>query len=288
MRKTAAALAAALLLLLTACGSVPEPTAAPAATPSPSPTAAPTHEPTPTSTPEPLPEDMVQLRELVPGIYTDARYATAENFTGEVIYDGAEVYLRRGTAEKLASVQAKLEEAGLSLLVWDGWRPVAAQFALWRACPDARYVSNPFGGITNHCRGNTVDLTLVTLDGVAVEMPSGFDDFSALADRDYSDVSETAAANARLLETLMSDAGFSGYYNEWWHYTDCEDYQVCEALGEPEYFSCPAQTGLLAAPQAGAEMLAAAPAGSRLRLLDSVGSYLLVSFEGQYGYVLKA
>ena len=280
MRKTAAALAAALLLLLSACGSEPALTSAPAVTPSPTPTAV--------STPEPQPGDMVPLRELVPGIYTDARYATAENFTGEAIYDSAEVYLRRGTAEKLASVQARLEEAGLSLLVWDGWRPVAAQFALWRACPDARYVSNPFGGITNHCRGNTVDLTLVTLEGGAVEMPSGFDDFSALADRDYSDVSGTAAANARLLESLMADAGFSGYYNEWWHYTDGEDYPVCEALGEPEYISCAAQTELLAAPQAGAEALAAAPAGSRLRLLDSVGDYLLVNFEGQYGYVLKA
>ena len=83
-------------------------------------------------------------------------------------------------------------------------------------------------------------------------------------------------------------SGFSGYYNEWWHYTDGEDYPVCEALGEPEYISCAAQTELLAAPQAGAEALAAAPAGSRLRLLDSVGDYLLVNFEGQYGYVLKA
>lgn len=34
---------------------------------------------------------------------------------------------------------------------------------------------------------------------------------AALADRDYSDVSETAAANARLLEDAMTRAGFTGY-----------------------------------------------------------------------------
>ena len=59
-------------------------------------------------------------------------------------------------------------------------------------------------------------------------MPSGFDDFSALADRDYSDVSETAAGNARLLEAAMTEAGFTGYSAEWWHYTDVDGYPVCE------------------------------------------------------------
>lgn len=283
-RRTAAALAAAILLLLSACGEGPIPSEAPA----PSPTAAP--EPTPDVTPEPLPEDMVPVEELIPGIYTDVRYASADNFTGEAVYDSAEVYLRRGTAEKLAGVQARLEDEGLSLLIWDGWRPVAAQFALWRACPDPAYVSDPFGGVTNHCRGNTLDLTLVTLEGEPVEMPSGFDDFSALADRDYSDLGPAAAANARLLEAAMEAAGFSGYCYEWWHYTDCVDYPVCEALGEPEavFADCVEFISLRSAPDVSAPVLAEATRGARLILLDELGDFSLVRCGEQYGYALSA
>ena len=63
-------------------------------------------------------------------------------------------------------------------------------------------------------------MTLVTLDGEPVEMPSGFDDFSALADRNYEDVSAIAADHAALLESVMSACGFVGYEKEWWHYSD--------------------------------------------------------------------
>lgn len=203
MRRTAALALALCLLLCSACGGAevditkaPEPTAAPMPTPGPSPT------PEPTPTPEP--GEMVRVVDIIPDIRLDIRYTAAENFTGEVIYESAEAYLRRGTAEKLSKVQDELEELGYSLTIWDAWRPVAAQFALWRACPDARYVADPFNGFSGHCRGNTVDITITTLDGEPVELPSGFDDFSALADRDYSDVSETAAANARLLKDAMT------------------------------------------------------------------------------------
>ena len=157
---------------------------------------------------------MVRVVDIIPDIRLDIRYAAAENFTGEVIYESAEAYLRRGTAEKLAKVQEELKEQGYSLTIWDAWRPVAAQFALWRACPDARYVADPFNGFSGHCRGNTVDITITTLDGEPLELPSGFDDFSALADRDYSDVSEAAAENARILEDAMTRAGFKGYSAE--------------------------------------------------------------------------
>ena len=71
-----------------------------------------------------------------------------------------------------------------------------------------------------------MDITLCTSDGASVEMPSGFDEFSALADRDYSDVSAGAAANAERLERLMDAAGFDGYYAEWWHYTDRAGYEI--------------------------------------------------------------
>lgn len=233
---------------------------------------------------------MVQVVDIIQDIRLDIRYATAENFTGEVIYESAEAYLRRGTAEKLAKAQEELEELGYSLTVWDAWRPVAAQFALWRVCPDARYVADPFNGFSGHCRGNTVDITITTLDGEPVELPSGFDEFSALADRDYTDVSEAAAANARLLEDVMTRAGFAGYSAEWWHYTDTDAYEVVEAL-EPlpvVEADCEEFISLRAAPDVSAAALATAPAGAELYVLDEVGDFSLVRFGEQYGYALTS
>jgi D-alanyl-D-alanine dipeptidase len=57
-------------------------------------------------------------------------------------------------------------------------------------------------------------------------MPTAFDDFSAMADRDYSDCSSEAANHAMLLESIMEKYGFRGYYGEWWHYTDVDSYDV--------------------------------------------------------------
>lgn len=277
----AAAIALALCLLLcSGCGGVkvdittPKPTAAA----------------TPSQAPTPEPGDMVRAVDIIPDIRLDIRYAAAENFTGEVIYESAEAYLRRGTAEKLAKAQEELEELGYSLTVWDAWRPVAAQFALWRVCPYARYVADPFNGFSGHCRGNTVDITITTLDGEPVELPSGFDEFSALADRDYTDVSEAAAANARLLEDVMTRAGFAGYSAEWWHYTDTDAYEVVEAL-EPlpvVEADCEEFISLRAAPDVSAAALATAPAGAELYVLDEVGDFSLVRFGEQYGYALTS
>ena len=129
---------------------------------------------------------------------------------------------------QLAAGQKSLNLKGYSLCIWDGWRSVEAQWRLWEVCPDPRYVADPRNGVSNHCRGNTVDITLVTLEGGPVEMPSDFDAFGPEADRDYSDVSPEAAANARLLEEEMAAAGFAGYSAEWWHFTDCDAYEVYE------------------------------------------------------------
>lgn len=210
----------------TASTSAPPPT--PTAVPEPAPSPAPTQTPVPTASPIPEPPDdtLVPIREWLPGAFTDLRYATTNNFTGQVIYDFTEPLLRYGTVKKLAQVERALREQGFTLLIWDAYRPVLAQFRLWEICPDSTYVANPNTGFSSHSRGNTVDLTLVTLSGGAVEMPSGFDEFSALADRDYSDVSETAAQNARLLEQAMTEAGFVPYDGEWWHYSDSVKYEV--------------------------------------------------------------
>ena len=44
--------------------------------------------------------------------------------------------------------------------------------------------------------------------------------FSLKADRDYSDVPETAAGNAKMMERVMTECGFVGYAGEWWDYSD--------------------------------------------------------------------
>ena len=204
-------------------------TVPPTETPTEVPTATPTEAPTEAPTQPPEDDDLVLVADYIPGIREKLAYATEENFTGQIIYDFYNTYLRYGTVKKLAAVCEELEAQGLGILIWDGFRPVSAQAALWEVCPDPLFVSHPVTGTRTHCRGNAVDLTLVDLEtGDKLEMPTGFDVFTALADRDYSDCSPEAAANARLLETVMEKHGFKPFWAEWWHFTDTDNYPVEE------------------------------------------------------------
>lgn len=201
----------------------------PAPSPTPSPVVpSPVPSPSASPLPEPADDEMVRVTDYIDGIFVELKYATQDNFTGQVIYDFTDARLRYGTVKKLAAVQDELEEQGLSLKIWDAFRPVSAQFKLWEVCPNSAYVANPNTGYSSHSTGNTVDITLVASDGEAVEMPTGFDDFTAAADRDYSDVNQTAAENALLLQSAMEAQGFVGYFSEWWHFSDCVGYPVYE------------------------------------------------------------
>ena len=178
----------------------------------------------PEQLPEPADTDFVKITDYIPDIVVDLKYATADNFTGTVIYDFKDAYLRYGTVKKLAVAQEKFKAMGYYIKIWDAYRPFAAQEKLWQVCPNPRYVANPANGMKAHNLGGTIDMTLVTFDGNEVEMPTAFDDFSLKADRDYSDVPETAAGNAR----VMTECGFVGYAGEWWDYSDTTAYEACD------------------------------------------------------------
>lgn len=180
----------------------------------------------PEQLPEPADTDFVKITDYIPDIVVELKYATADNFTGTVIYDFKDAYLRYGTVKKLAVAQEKFKAMGYYIKIWDAYRPFAAQEKLWQVCPNPRYVANPANGMKAHNLGGTIDMTLVTFDGNEVEMPTAFDDFSLRADRDYSDVSETAAENARMMESVMTECGFRGYAGEWWDYSDTTAYEA--------------------------------------------------------------
>ena len=226
----------AIFLLFCGCEKTPVETEAPTSETVPTQTAPPETLPPATivnTLPVPAPEDFVRVLDYIPSARQELLYATDRNFTGQVIYDFTDAYLRYGTVKKLIAVSEDLAQLGLSLKIWDGFRPVSAQFRLWEVCPDPAFVANPQKGFSSHSRGSTVDITLVDTDGNELEMPTGFDDFSKKADRDYSDCTETAASHAELLEILMEKHGFRGYSAEWWHFSDTDEYPVEETFAPP-------------------------------------------------------
>lgn len=161
--------------------------------------------------------EFVDIQELIPQIQVDLKYATADNFTGQVVYNFHSCLLVKEAALQLRDVQAELETIGLGLKVWDGFRPVEAQWKFWNLVPDERYVSDPRKG-GRHTRGTAVDLTLITKDGQELLMPSGFDDFSEKAHQDYMGASDEAIRNRELLRQVMQKHGFTNLPTEWWHF----------------------------------------------------------------------
>jgi len=294
-RSVLGGLLAALLAGLTACapGAPEQPTEIPTQMPTevPSLTVEETTAPI-LFDPPASPDALVRVTDHLPNIRQSLPYATGKNFTGQRIYDFTDAYLRYGTLCKLAKVSEKLAGQGLGLMIWDAFRPVSAQWRLWEVCPDNDFVANPNTHFSSHSRGNTLDVTLVDENGKELEMPTAFDDFSPKADRDYSDCTASAAANALLLQEAMEEAGFSGYFAEWWHYADREDYPVAEDF-EPQTPSkyradCQEFISLRAAPDTAAETLARIPAGEEFTRLATQGDFSLVIYQNFQGYVLTS
>ena len=87
-----------------------------------------------------LPPDFVYLRDVDPTIAQDLRYAGNDNFTGRALpgYDAAECVLRADAAQALKRVQAALTPSGLSLKVYDCYRPERAVRAMARTARSGR------------------------------------------------------------------------------------------------------------------------------------------------------
>ncbi|MBE6922352.1 MAG: hypothetical protein E7465_04115 [Ruminococcaceae bacterium] len=233
--------------------------------------------------------DFVKVRDYIPDIVVELKYATSGNFTGTVIYDFTEVYLRYSTVLKLMDVQAELREQGLRLKIWDGFRPLEAQQKLWNAKPDPNYVSNPATGKNSHSRGNTVDLTLVDAEGKELEMPTGFDDFTAYANRDYSDCTDAAAKNAMLLQETMEKNGFEGLQSEWWHFTEKTEYEI-EQVFDPGEISlwraeCNEYINVRETPSVSAKSINTIEDNVQFTVLGWVDGFAFIEYEGMRGYV---
>jgi D-alanyl-D-alanine dipeptidase len=161
----------------------------------------------------------------------------------------SELWLRRSVAARLGEVNAKLADAQLELFVFDAWRPRAVQayfHDVWMPQqlkahrPELsgdgliteieRYWAAPTKDENSpapHATGAAVDLSIRWIGGELLWMGSLFDDVTEIAHRDHFErkapamcfSDNEARANRRLLHWVMTEQGFSGHAEEWWHFS---------------------------------------------------------------------
>ena len=213
-------LARAAPVVAVAGGCAPESTPPPVAA-LPVPTAPP---PPPAPAPPPPPDydtaAWTEVGALDSTIALDLRYATADNFVGEAMYDCGRCFLRPAAARSLVAIHDSLRALGLGLRLFDCYRPLPVQWRLWRRVPDPRYVADPRKG-SQHNRGVAVDLTLASLaTGEPLDMGTAYDYFGGEAwHRATAGFPEPVRGNRERLVALMEGMGWRRTNSEWWHYS---------------------------------------------------------------------
>ena len=195
---------------------------------------------------------LVEVQLLDPSITKDMRYATTDNFTGQILYPSDRCVLRQPVAYRLIQAQRQLRAQGLGLKVFDCYRPLSVQRKMWAVYPDATYVANPATGGSRHNRGASVDVGLVDASGRELLMPSAFDEFSERSHLDFMAATPEALRNRQTLQAVMRQVGFSSVTTEWWHFDAPEwrDYEVSNM--DPRFtISGSAQVLVVAQPRPG-------------------------------------
>ncbi|WP_346892436.1 M15 family metallopeptidase [uncultured Roseibium sp.] len=200
----------------------------------------------------PLPDGFVYLRDTVPEIRQDIRYAGQQNFMHRPLagYRAAECILTEAAANGLRKAARLAKAQGFDLIVFDCYRPARAvrDMADWSAAgaeTDAAYFPRTrrdrliaegyVGRKSAHARGSTVDLAMVPAGGTdggrhapspcsrhdrhTADFGTAFDCFHPFSRTASKNVSPAAQTARRNLLALMEKAGFRNYPAEWWHFT---------------------------------------------------------------------
>ncbi len=177
---------------------------------------------------------LVDIQSVDSTLQVDVKYATTDNFMKRVLYEGYDkVYLQAEVAERLSKAQKALQkiDSALTLLVFDGTRPLSVQQEMWDALDSipvnerVKFVSNPKNG-SIHNYGCAVDLTIMNKNtGEWLDMGAGYDDLRKIAyprhERKFlasGELSPLQVENRKLLRKVMKTGGFWVIETEWWHF----------------------------------------------------------------------
>ena len=196
-----------------------------------------------------LPAGFVRLADIDPSIRQDIRYTGSDNFQHRKVagYDAPVCILTRQAAEALSGVQKAIAARGLTLVVFDCYRPVraVADMGEWTkkgGPPDPQWYPKVRRGdliakgyvarLSAHSRGSTVDLAIArtdhgsspkpacgAIDADTLDFGTGFDCFDPMSETAHRPLGKEATASRKMLVDAMRAGGFANYAREWWHYT---------------------------------------------------------------------
>lgn len=172
----------------------------------------------------------VHIKDYVPGVVLDIKYASTQNVFYEQLYDKPYAIIRLPVAKALANVQAELKKLGLGLKIYDAYRPYSVTCRMWDLMPDSIYMGKPWRG-SHHNKGISLDLTLVDLKNKQeVRMPTPFDALIYASHPRFTGLPDSIIKNRDLLITTMTKYGFVVDSVEWWHfnYKDAFTYELLD------------------------------------------------------------
>ena len=185
----------------------------------------------------------VYVKNLIPDLIEDLRYAGNNNFMGEPAtgYQANRVILSRQAATALKAAADEFRKLGYVIKIYDAYRPQSAvdHFVKWSKTSDQRNKADYYPTLSKpalfpryiasksgHSKGSTIDMTICYKDtGKEVDMGSHFDYFGKashtmfLGKYNGGEVTKAHQQNRLLLQRVMKKHGFKPYSNEWWHFT---------------------------------------------------------------------
>ena len=186
-----------------------------------------------------IPKGFVYLSNIDATIQSELRYLGNNNFIGKTIdgYYSHCVIVSKETADALKKVQTILTKKGLSLKIFDAFRPQQAvnHFVKWAKVlndtlmkptyypqvPKSELFKRGYiASKSSHTRGSTVDLTIInTKTKNEVDMGSPYDFFGIESHPYDNKINLQQQKNRLYLRKIMLDNNFKPYDQEWWHFT---------------------------------------------------------------------
>ena len=181
----------------------------------------------------------VPVTRIVPDAIQEIRYHSSFNFVGAPI-DGYEEPLALMTLEAARALKRASDAAirrQCRIKIFDAYRPRRAVRHFERCLENDDLSMKPYfypqmdkrrlideefiARYSSHCRGSTLDCTLVDMTtGREKDMGSPFDFFSERSYTAYTgDLTRLQRANRALLREILLSCGFRGIITEWWHFT---------------------------------------------------------------------